>query len=478
MAKTNGGIKITRTLKSINDEIKTVNNNFKSAQNAANNFAKALQIDPHNPALLKSYYAAIKEEIAACTKKIQLMKEKQDMMVAKNGEGVAKATKDYKELDSKIAATTAKIQELNSALQGSNMLSFSLVKQGLEQIFQTATKIVSTIKNIGTTYAETANTISKNSKMFGVSSEEYQKMSYAWEKVTDDAEAYNTAMNATLGVVSKVSTGNQKIQTDLANIGLTLEDLKGKSSQETLSIITEAISKLGTEAERQAAALAIFGNTAGSYVTSMAETSTEQINAYKTEMEQAGILTDEQVQKGTELSKTFAKIKASIQSMLATVGEALIPLFEQFSKLASDIAPLVEAIAKGLSAIGPAGVIAVGAFISVMSILPTLVATMAAFKYSIGDIGHAIGTLALLAAAVGVGAGITAAAVMAVSGSKSKLADTTNTTYQSTSSSNSSTTYNYYNDSSTQNYTINKDADADEVIEAIGEKYIAFKIGG
>ncbi len=478
MAKSNGGIKITRTLQSINDEIKTVNSNFKSAQNAANNFAKALQVDPHNPALLKSYYAAIKEEIAACTKKIQLMKEKQDMMVSKNGEGVAKATKDYKELDAKIAATTSKITELNAALQGSNMLSFSLVKQGLQEVLATATKIVSTIKSIGTTYAETATSISKNSKMFGVSAEEYQKLSYVWEKVTDDAESYNTVMNATLGVVSKVSTGNQKIQTDLATVGLTLEDLKGKSSQETLTIITEAISKLGTEAERQAAALALFGNTAGTYVANMAETSASTISKYSSEMEKAGILTDEQVQKGTELSKTFTKIKASIQQMIATAGEALIPLFEQFAKLITDIAPLVETLAKGLNAIGPAGVVAVGAFISIMSILPTLVATMAAFKYSIGDIAHATGTLALLAAAVGIGAGITTAAITAATGASSKLADTTNTTYQRTSNTNSNVTNNYYNDSSTQNYSITKEADADEVIEAINEKYIAFKIGG
>ena len=478
MAKSSGGIKITRTLQSINDEIKSVNSNFKSAQNAANNFSKSLKIDPHNPALLKSYYASIKDEIAACTKKIQLMKEKQDLMVSKNGEGVAKATTQYKELDSKIAATNAKIQELNASLKGSNMLSFSLLHAGLQKVAQTASKIIGTIKNIGESYAETATAISKSSKMFGVSAEEYQKQAYAWEKVTDDAEAYNTVMNATLGVVSKVSTGNQKVVTDLANVGLTLEDLKGKSSQETLSIITSAISKLGTEAERQAASLALFGNTAGVYVTQMAETSTSALAGYRSEIEETGLMTNEQVAKGAQLAKTFEKIKMSIKAMVATMGEALVPLFEQFGELIKDVAPTLTAIAKGLSAIGPAGVVVVGTFMSIMSILPTLVATMAAFKYSIGDIGHATATLALLAAAVGIGAGITAKAIMAVNGSKAALADTTNTTYTQTSTNNSKVTNNYYNDSSTQNYNITKDVDADKVIEALNDKYIAFKIGG
>lgn len=478
MAKSSGGIKITRTLQSIDDEIKSINSGFKSAQNAANNFAKSLKIDPHNPALLKQYYSSIKDEIAACTKKIELMKEKQDLMVSKNGEGVAKATTQYKELDSKIAATKAKIEELNASLKGSNMLSFSLLQTGLQKVAQTASKIIGTIKNIGESYAETATAISKSSKMFGVSAEEYQKQAYAWEKVTDDAEAYNTVMNATLGVVSKVSTGNQKVVTDLANVGLTLEDLKGKSSQETLSIITNAISQLGTEAERQAASLALFGNTAGVYVTQMAQTSTSAIAGFRSEIEETGLMTNEQVAKGAQLAKTFEKIKMSIKKMVATMGEALVPLFEQFGELIKDVAPTLTAIAKGLSAIGPAGVVAVGAFMSMMSLLPTLVATMAAFKYSIGDIGHAIGTLALLSAAVGIGAGITAKAIMAVNGSKTKLADTTNTTYTQTSTSNSKVTNNYYNDSSTQNYNITKDVDADKVIEALNDKYIAFKIGG
>lgn len=478
MAKSSGGIKITRTLQNIDDEIKSINSNFKSAQNAANNFAKSLKIDPHNPALLKSYYASIKDEIAACTKKIQLMKERQDLMVSKNGEGVAKATTQYKELDSKIAATNAKIQELNASLKGSNMVNFQFLQMGLQKVAQTASKIIGTIKNIGESYAETASSISKSSKMFGVSAEEYQKQAYAWEKVTDDAEAYNTVMNATLGVVSKVSTGNQKVVTDLANVGLTLEDLKGKSSQETLSIITSAISQLGTEAERQAASLALFGNTAGVYVTQMAQTSTSAIAGFRSEIEETGLMTDEQVAKGAQLAKTFEKIKMSIKKMVATMGEALVPLFEQFGELVKGVAPILTTIAKGLSAIGPAGVVAVGAFISIMSILPTVVATMAAFKYSIGDIGHAIGTLALLSAAVGIGAGITAKAIMAVNGSKTKLADTTNTTYTQTSTSNQNVTYKTYNDNSTQNYSISKEADADEVLEKINEKYIAFKIGG
>ena len=478
MAKSSGGIKITRTLQNIDDEIKSINSNFKSAQNAANNFAKSLKIDPHNPALLKSYYASIKDEIAACTKKIQLMKERQDLMVSKNGEGIAKATTQYKELDSKIAATNAKIQELNSSLKGSNMVNFQFLQMGLQKVAQTASKIIGTIKNIGESYAETASSISKSSKMFGVSAEEYQKQAYAWEKVTDDAEAYNTVMNATLGVVSKVSTGNQKVVTDLANVGLTLEDLKGKSSQETLSIITSAISQLGTEAERQAASLALFGNTAGVYVTQMAQTSTSAIAGFRSEIEETGLMTNEQVAKGAQLAKTFEKIKMSIKKMVATMGEALVPLFEQFGELIKDVAPTLTTIAKGLSAIGPAGVVVVGTFMSIMSILPTLVATMAAFKYSIGDIGHATATLALLAAAVGIGAGITAKAIMAVNGSKAALADTTNTTYTQTSTNNSKVEYHYYNDSSTQNYNITKDVDADKVIEALNDKYIAFKIGG
>lgn len=478
MAKSSGGIKITRTLQSIDDEIKSINSGFKSAQNAANNFAKSLKIDPHNPALLKQYYSSIKDEIAACTKKIELMKEKQDLMVSKNGEGVAKATTQYKELDSKIAATKAKIEELNASLKGSNMLSFSLLQTGLQKVAQTASKIIGTIKNIGESYAETATAISKSSKMFGVSAEEYQKQAYAWEKVTDDAEAYNTVMNATLGVVSKVSTGNQKVVTDLANVGLTLEDLKGKSSQETLSIITSAISQLGTEAERQAASLALFGNTAGVYVTQMAETSTSAIAGWRSEIEEAGLMTDEQVAKGAQLAKTFEKIKMSIKKMVATMGEALVPLFEQFGELIKDVAPTLTAIAKGLSAIGPAGVVAVGAFMSMMSLLPTLVATMAAFKYSIGDIGHAIGTLALLSAAVGIGAGITAKAIMAANSSKATLSGSTYSTYHETTNKNSSVTNSTYNDNSTQNYTITKEADADKVLEKINEKYIAFKIGG
>lgn len=472
------GTGITRTLKAIDDEIKTIGTAFKSAQSAANNFAKALKIDPHNPALLKQYYAAVKEEIAACTSKIKLMEEKQNAMVAKNGEGVAKATSQYKELDSKIAATKAKIDELNSALSGSKMIDLSVLKAGLEKVAQTASKIVSSVKQIGESYAETSANIAKYSKMFDLSAESYQKQSYVWQQVTSDAEAYNQVMTSTISLMGKVSTGNQKVQTDLATLGLTLDDLKGKSSQEALTIVTDAISRLGTEAERQAASVALFGTTAGTYVTQMAETSTGALNEYNSEIQKTGVLTDDQVKKGQQLQMTFARIKQSIQVLVASIGESLIPLFESVADFVVAISPALTGIAKGLSAIGPAGVVAVGAFISVMSILPTLVATMAAFKYSLGDIGHATATLALLAAAVGIGAGVTTAAITAATRSSGSLASTTNTTYQTNTSNDKNVTYNYYNDNSTHTNNISKDVDADEVLEKLNEKYIAFKIGG
>lgn len=479
MAKSSSsGTKITRSLTEIKSEISNINNALKSSKSSADNFAKALKIDPHNPALLSKYYSSVKDEIAQCNTKVNLLKEAQDKLVQKNGD-VAKTSKEYKSWESQIEATKAKVTELNSALQGTNMLSFSMVTQALSKVANTAKQIVSTIKEIGTEYASNASEISKYSKQFGVDAETYQKQAYVWEKVTDDASAYTSVLKAAQGIMSKVSTGNQKIQTDLANIGLTLSDLKGKDASETLSIICSALDEIDDAATRSSNAMALFGETAGSYVATYAGTASDAIASYNSQINETGVLTEEQVEKGANLEKTFDKIKLSVKQLVATVGEALIPIFEQFSDLIVSISPVIQTIAKGLSAIGPAGVVAVGAFISVMSVLPTLVTTMAAFKFSLGDIASAVGTLAILATASAAGA----AALTALITNTSKSSTGTLGTSTSASYSNvSTTTNNYYttnNDNSTSNFNISKSADADEVMDILNDSYLSnYKIGG
>ncbi len=479
MAKSSSGTKITRSLTEIKSEISSINNALKSSKSSADNFAKSLKIDPHNPALLSKYYSSVKDEIAQCNTKVGLLKEAQEKLVEKNGE-IAKNSKEYKNWESQIEATKAKVTELNSALEGTNMLSFSLVSQALSKIAETAKQIVSTIKTIGTEYASTAEEISKYSKQFGIDAEDFQKQSYVWEKVTDDASAYASVMNATLGVMSKVSTGNQKIQTDLENIGLKLSDLKGKDAGETLTTICEALDNITDASTRSSAAMAIFGNTAGTYVANYAGTAAEALASYNDEIDEAGVLTDSQVAKGAELQKTFDKIKLSVKTLVASVGEALIPVFEQFSELVKSISSSVITIAKGLSAMGPAGVVAVGAFISVMSVLPTLVTTMAAFKFSIGDIASAVGALAILATASAAGA----AALTALIGNTSKSTTGNLGTSSSASyGSASNVTYNYNyttnNDNSTSTYNIEKTTDAEEVLDILNESYLSnYKIGG
>ena len=232
-----------------------------------------------------------------------------------------------------------------------------------------------------------------------------------------------------------------------------------------------------------ALATKLFGTSIGPWMAEMATTGSGAIAQWNAELEEAGILTEEQIKQGEELADTFSYFKKSIQAMIAESGLELKALIESLLELAKNLIPLVTAIAKGLNAIGPAGAVAIGVFISMMSALPTLIVILNALNVAAKQYATAIISLGVLATVSALGA---AALVAANSNGSTRITGTApeyvgasqdeqeELIYQGANGAGASNTSNSkvvnYEDNATYNFSISNKMDLEEVLAEIANR--------
>ena len=103
------------------------------------------------------------------------------------------------------------------------------------------------------------DSIGKTSRNLGVSAEELQKLTYAAESVNFPVEQLNMVFTKVRQTVGDAARGVQSAEDKLAAIGLRSQDLVKLRPYEQFQKIAEAIRTIPNDADRAAAAVALFG---------------------------------------------------------------------------------------------------------------------------------------------------------------------------------------------------------------------------
>lgn len=496
MAST-GGTEISRRINSIENEIKKLSNTCKSTTQIAKNLGEALKYDPSNTKLQSQYMDSLQKSIQTTTEKMNLLVQEQQRL---ESEGITDANrKRFEQLTVDIAKCEAQLANLNNQYKkvgessekafkqaDNGMSQFSdKIKSSIKTITKVITGFVASVMAIGVAFASTADKIDVAINKFGGTAEEWQTNSFIWDRLTGSADAYEqvlSAINSNLGQVQKESS---RVGTVLEQLGLTFDDLKGKTSTEALQIYLDALSNISDEAERQAIAVSLFGESVGVYLAQMLSTSTDQINEWTQAAQEAGIMTNEQVAEGAKLQDTLDDLTKTFKTMIATLGTALMPLIQTIANIVKSLSPMINGIASALNALGPVGttiIVMIGAIIAAVVKLVYALAAMHVASGNIAQIAFAVAAIGLLATAgiatgVAMNLGNTNSSSYSSNGSFiSQSVDdlASNATEISNSNNDSGNTENTqnitYNDYSTVNQDISSDVDYDEFARYMSNK--------
>jgi len=400
---------VTRNLSQIDAQLKELNSSIKSCAADSKSLDKALKLDSTNLGLAATKTNVLKDQVELVRQKLEALRAKQAEYDRQIAAGLPVDQAEYRSLQVQIAATESQVTTLSRETKTLNSANLDTLKNQFSGVSRVAKALLAAIAAVGVAFAAESETIANSSSALNVSAETYQKWANVFEKTTGDASDYSDVMGSLTTVLAGISKGSSKSEGALASLGLTMDDLKGKSPEEAMNLILTALSNVADETQRTVLATALLGDS-GSSLAKVAGLTAAEIATLNSAFESTGMLTNSQVASGKELSDTFKDLKNQFMVVVAQLGTALMPTFQAFAKILEGIAPILGSVANGLQAIGPAGQVAVVGGIAFLAILPGLITGIVSLKAALDFLSANPVMLAVAAvvagAAIGVGAAI------------------------------------------------------------------------
>lgn len=198
--------------------------------------------------------------------------------------------------------------------------------------------------NMANDVAETGDEIDKMSQKIGISAESYQEWGYVFERCGTNVNNLQAGMKTLSGVIADAGNGSSSAAEKLAAVGLSIDDLNGKSQDEQLSIVIAALQDMEAGAERTSAATDLLGRSATDTAAVLNMTA-EETEALKQEANDYGmVMSNEAVAASAAFEDSLTKLTGTMSGLKnRMVGELLPGITEIMDGLSDLVAGNEEA---------------------------------------------------------------------------------------------------------------------------------------
>ena len=176
-------------------------------------------------------------------------------------------------------------------------------------------------------FAETAHQVEIMSQKTGLSTTAVQQYGHAAEVTGSSLEGLGVGIKRMQVLITNAAEGNKAATGSLKNLGLTIDDLKGKSPDEQFQAMASAIAGIEDPTAKAAAAVAVFGRSGTDILPMLAE-GTDGLNKLK---DAAVVMSEEQIKAGSKLQDSIEQTKANIKGLVNSIGASVAPAFETFT---------------------------------------------------------------------------------------------------------------------------------------------------
>ena len=203
----------------------------------------------------------------------------------------------------------------------------------------------------------------------GASFEFIQVLGKAAENAGSSVDSVSAAFTKTLKAIDSAKTGSKESAANFALLGITMEDLKGKNSEQIFKQASDALLKIEDPAKRAAAAMGIFGKAGADLIPTLqgvagAGADMAKFQATLSELDKTKLATldasMEALKTGTEglgiaLVMPFAGLKtgitdaggdilAGIIAIVKPIGQVLEPLFTGIGRIIATVGQILGGI--------------------------------------------------------------------------------------------------------------------------------------
>lgn len=394
MAETVKGINVQLGLDTseLDSGLKRVNDDLRKEKDELTKINKALKFDKNNIDLWKSKQSQLNNVINETKTRLELNNKK--LLEAKRAASDI-SNAEFNALEKAVAKDIASLEKLNLELSNTNKEIQKLGMQNLKNIENIGNKLTThltgpiiaattALGGLSVKLAQNLDDLSDNAEKVGLNAEEYQKWNYAAEIMAVETTTLQRAFVKVNDLLADIAVGASSSETKLNLLGLSVQQLSGKSTSEALLLISDSLNNLGSEAEKVAAINEVFGERIGSELVPLLGLTSEGINNLFEKAEELGVATNEQAQmagvftdKITDLKMAFTNLGNNLQKTLIPIMMNLIDniINNLLPKLNNIVDKINELDATSLKIIGTvAGVLAaIGPVLTIVAKIPLMI---------------------------------------------------------------------------------------------------------
>ena len=280
--------------------------------------------------------------------------------------------------------------------------------------------------------AGVTDNIDKMSQKLGLSRTAYQEWDYILSQNGASIDSMKMGMRTLNNTIDSVTQTGTTAGTAFERLGISFDDLKGKSQEEIFEMTIKALQSCTNETERTKLANELLGRS-GMEMAPLLNSGADSVDKLRRRAHELGlVLDDETVDAGVEMTDAMDTMRRAFTALGATIAMAAMPMIKDFCYFIAGALPTVRAVVEGfvnawnaipepirwaiiailgiVAAIGPvliaiSGVISaigtvIGALSTIISILPVVGAAVGALvTFITGPVGIVIAVIAALVAA-------------------------------------------------------------------------------
>lgn len=258
---------------------------------------------------------------------------------------------DNEEANKSIAKTEEKAEGLGSKL-GKGIQTAA--KWGTA-IVGGATVAAGAMLGMATKTAETTDRIDKMSQKLGLSREGFQEWDFILSQSGASVDGMQSGMKTLVNQFDDLGKGGKVATESFGRLGLSYDDLAGKSREEIFETTIVALQNVEDEAERAAIANDLLGRS-GSELAPLLNAGAGSVEEMKEKAHELNlVLRDETIDAGVQFTDTMDQLKRSFGVVATGIGASIMPMMQQFAEFIIANMPIIqEVLGSVMSSLGEA----------------------------------------------------------------------------------------------------------------------------
>lgn len=207
---------------------------------------------------------------------------------------------------------------------------------------------VTALFGIAVKASETTDRIDKMSAKLGLSIKGFQEWDYILGQNGISIDSMQGGLKTLTNMYDELGKGSKTATTAFGRLGLSMDDLKGKSQEQVFDIVVKKLQGMENQTERAAIANDLLGRS-GSELAPLLNIGAEATEELRDRAYKLGIvMSEDSVQAGVVFGDTLDDLKKSFGTVVAEIGIQVMPIFQRFANWIISNMPTIKTVAGGI----------------------------------------------------------------------------------------------------------------------------------